>query len=358
MWEVHVKAKLVAIMLAVVLPDSIHAQDKTSDFAPKSLTMVIPSTPGGGTDSSGRLIAANIAKYLPGKPTVVIRNVPGANGTTAMNYFVRQAVPDGLTITMGSSSQADPVHYRMAQSHFDPTTFEIIGGAGRGGTVLIINKSAEARLYDRNAAPVAMGSLVGIPRSGMLTTAWGVEFLGWNVKWVVGYPGTNDLMIALERGEIDMTSTGNIAQIQKLLGTGKYKVLSQSGSLVNGRFEARADFAAAPLFHELVGSKVPDGLAREAFEYWANLTAIDKWVALPPKTPAPIVETYREAFIKAAADPELLEQGKRISDDFEPMTHSDVKKLLDGLGKTSRDAVSYINTMLRRQGLDVAEQKG
>ena len=62
-----------------------------------------------------------------------------------------------------------------------------------------------------------MGALGGVPRSGMQTTAWGIDYLGWNAKWVLGYRGTNDLMVALERGEIDMTSTGNLFQIQKFL---------------------------------------------------------------------------------------------------------------------------------------------
>src|SRR5438046_774879 len=79
-----------------------------------------------------------------------------------------------------------------------------------GGSVLIINKEAEQRLHDKRARPVVMGSPGGIPRSGMQMTVWGSEFLGWNTKWVIGYRGTSELMLALERGEIDMTSTANL----------------------------------------------------------------------------------------------------------------------------------------------------
>src|SRR5204863_581083 len=107
------------------------------------------------------------------------------------------------------------------------TTFAFVGGIGRGGTVMLLRKDAEPRLHDRAAAPVIMGALGGVPRSGMQTTAWGIEYLGWNAKWVVGYRGTNDLMIALERGEIDMTSTANLFQLQKFLDSGRFKILSQ-----------------------------------------------------------------------------------------------------------------------------------
>lgn len=324
----------------------------TPDFTGKNVTMIIPSAPGGGTDTTGRAIGAFLTDNLPGKPTLTIRNIPGANGMTALNYFVRQVEPDGYTITMGSSSQADPVHYRSPQVFYNPAEFEVIGGAGRGGTVLMVNKAALARLHDRSAPPVVMGSLVGVPRSGMLSTAWGIEFLGWNAKWVVGYPGTNDLMLALSRGEIDMTSTGNMFQIEKLLASGSYKVLSQSGALENGRFVAREDFGDAPLFHEQMTGKINNETAAKGFAYWSSLTAIDKWLALPAKTPKPMVDAYREAFRNAVKDPRFAERGKTLSEDFDPMSHEDVKMLLDSLDQTPIEATNYINDMLRRQGLN------
>lgn len=344
--------KAAAIVLGLMsLPAAAVAQEPLS-FAGKSVTMIIPSAPGGGTDATGRAIGGFLVDHLPGKPSLVIRNVPGANGMTALNFFVRQVERDGLTLTMGSSSQADPVHYRVPQAFYNPASFEIIGGAGRGGTVLMINKEAMRRLNDPKAKPVVMGSLVGIPRSGMLSTAWGIEFLSWNATWVVGYKGTNDLMLALERGEVDMTSTGNMFQIHKLLSSGKFQVLSQSGSLENGKFVGREDFGDAPLFNERMNGKITDPIAAKAFVYWSNLTAIDKWLALPEKTAPEIVEAYREAFRRAVRDPGLLEKGKTLSEDFEPMSHEDVKALIVGLNDTPMEAINYINVMLRKQGLD------
>jgi tripartite-type tricarboxylate transporter receptor subunit TctC len=344
--------QVAAILLALAIAPSFATAQEGPSFAGKTVTMIIPSAPGGGTDTTGRAIAQTLLDHLPGKPGLIIRNVPGANGMTALNFFVRQVEPDGITFTMGSSSQADPVHYRVPQALYNPSKFEIIGGAGRGGTVLMINNSAVSRLMDPKAKPVVMGSLVGIPRSGMLSTAWGIEFLGWNATWVVGYKGTNDLMLALDRGEVDMTSTGNMFQINKLISTGKFQVLSQSGALENGKFVAREDFGKAPLFQDRMQGKIKDELAAKAFAYWSNLTAIDKWLALPEKTPPTIVEAYREAFRRAIKDPALLEKGKSLSEDFEPMSHTDVKLLIDALESTPMEAVNYINGLLRKQGLD------
>jgi tripartite-type tricarboxylate transporter receptor subunit TctC len=315
--------------------------------------LIVASGAGGGTDTSGRLIATFLAGHLPGKPNVVVRNIPGAQGITAMNHFVQQIAPDGLTLTMGSTTQADPLLYRKPQSQYDPTKFGIIGGAGRGGTVLLIRKDAEARLYDKKAAPVIMGALSGVPRSGMQMTAWGIELLGWNAKWVLGYPGTNELFVALERGEIDMTTTANLFQIQKLLQSGNFKLISQTGTMQKGKTMGRPEFGDAPMFAATLQSKLKETIEQKAYDYWASLTALDKWVALPPNTPDAYLDAYRDAFNHAFEGTEFSDLGKRISEDFEPMSGQDVEFLIGRLGATPPEAVAYINTMLRRQGLGV-----
>ena len=170
----------------------------------------------------------------------------------------------------------------MPAAQFDPTTFPFIGGSGRGGSVLLIRKDAEARLYDKSTAPVIMGSLGGIPRSGSQTAAWGAGLLDWNMKWVLGYPGSNELMLALDRGEVDMTATQNLFVIRTFVATGRFKILVQTGTVQNGRVIPLAEFGDAPLIAELLQSKVTDPLARQAFEYWASNTELDKWIALPP----------------------------------------------------------------------------
>src|SRR4029079_15048533 len=73
-------------------------------FQGATIKMIIGSSPGGGTDGTGRIIARLLGKYLPGTPNIVVQNFPGASGVTAMNFFMRQTKPDGLTIVMGSNS--------------------------------------------------------------------------------------------------------------------------------------------------------------------------------------------------------------------------------------------------------------
>ena len=341
------------LTLALLLGASAAIAQTDVTFHGKSVVMVVGFAPGGGTDAAGRLIAASLARQLPGEPNVVVQNVPGADGAAALNYFVQRAQPDGLTITMGSGSQVDPLHYRKPQAKYDPTKFEFIGGAGRGGTALVISKEAEKRLLDRNAAPVVMGSLSGMPRSGMQSAAWGKEFLGWNVKWVLGYRGTNDLAVALERGEIDMTSTGSIPLIEKLLDLGKFKILSQSGTMENGRLVPRAEFKDAVLIPVAIEGRIKDPIASKSFDYWANLNAMDKWLALPPGTPKAIVDAYRIAYEKLADDSVFIERRKNVGDDFTLASHQDVKAWVQALARTPTEAIDYISVMLRGQGVQV-----
>jgi tripartite-type tricarboxylate transporter receptor subunit TctC len=338
--------------IAVLVLSTPASADEPVSFRGKTIAVIVGSPAGGGTDASARLIASLMANYLPGKPAVLVRNIPGAQGITAMNYFVKQVAPDGLTVVMASTTQADPLLYRKAQAQFDPTTFAFVGGVGRGGTVLLLRKESEPRLHSTSAAPVMMGALGGVPRSGMQTTAWGVEFLGWNAKWVLGYRGTSDLMIALERGEIDMTSTANLFQVQKFLDNGRFRTLVQSGALHGGKIVPRPEFGDAPLFTELIQSRIKDPIAQKAFDYWSSLTSLDKWFALPPHTPEPFVRAYRAAYKAAAADPEFAELGKRISEDIDPMAYEDVELLIHRLGGTPPEAIAYLSAMLRKQGIE------
>lgn len=329
------------------------AQD--TSFKGKTVTMIIGYAAGGGTDASGRLIAQFIGKHLPGQANIVVRNQPGADGMTALNYMVQQTKPDGLTITMGSSTQVDPLNFRKPQAAYDPATFQYLGGVGRGGTVIVASQDALARLYDKSKPPVVMGSIGGVPRSGMQVTAWGIEYLNWNAKWVVGYRGTNDVMIALERGEIDMTSTGNMFQIGKMIEGGKFKILNQSGTLEGGKLVPRPDFGDAPVFPDEMEGKIKDPIAKKAFDYWISINSMDKWLAVIGGTPAPIVETYRQAFRQTAVDPEFNNLGKKISEDFTPMTYQDVELLVKTLADTPTEALDFMTSLLRKQGLQISE---
>ncbi len=345
--------RLLACLVALLLASS-NAFAQPLSLKGKTVTMIIGYPAGGGTDTAGRLVASVLGRYLPGEPTVVAQNIPGAEGMTALNFFVQQVKPDGLTLTMGSGTQAEPSHYRLPQARFDPTTFVFIGGAGRGGSALVINKAAEQRLYAKDGPPVVMGTTSGAFRSNMHMAAWGKEFLDWNLRWVTGYRGTNDLFVALERGEIDMTATSNIVPIAKMLATGRFKILVQSGAIRDGRLVPRPEFGDAPMMPAMVEGKTRNPLAVKGFDYWTTIhSGPDKWLALPPRTPDAYVDAYRDAFPKLVNDGEFIERSKKLADDFTPMAHLDVEVWIRKMGSTPPEVLDFIAVMIRGQGVKV-----
>jgi tripartite-type tricarboxylate transporter receptor subunit TctC len=339
-------ATVVAGMLGSLLGVDLSALADPVSFKGKTVTMIVAYAAGGGTDLTGRLIAPYLTKFLSGNPPVVVQNMPAASGTRAMNHIVQRTQPDGLTILMGAASGVDPVMYRTVNVQYKPEEFRIIGGFGRGGLALLVNTASENRLLDRSKAPLAMGGVNAhdvFSRSGM--ALWGIEYLGWNAKWVLGYAGTNETVLALERGEIDMVSTGDLVKIRALVNSGSAKLLTQSAP--------RADFPDIPVFADQVEGKIVDPLPQQAFAYWRGYNEMDKWLALAPGTPDDIVATYRTAFDRIAQDAEFTEQGRKMSQDFELQPADMVSRLVQVLAGTPNEAIDHIKSIARKQGLEM-----
>ena len=325
-------------------------------FKGKNITMIIPTTSGGSTDLSARLFARFFGDNLPGKPGVVAQNVPGGHGVTALNYMAQQAAPDGLTITMSSNSQVDPITYRAPQVKYDPLAFQIIGSVGIGHNVMIIRTDALPRLMDKSKPPVVMGSVSGAPRSGMRMTLWGAEYLGWNTKWVVGYPGSTDLLVAMERGEIEMTSFPSSYVVDRLTDTAKYKIIYQDGLSTHPEPSGRADADNAPRFTEAMAGKITDPKIKDAYDYW-RASVLFKWLALPPKTPDAIRDAYRAAFVTVTADPQFKAQAKDSLEGYTINSPEETVQMIHDLAVTPDEALDTTDSIMRKQGLTVASSK-
>lgn len=348
-------ASMAALLCAGVA--SAKAADAASNvsFKGQTITILVGSKPGGSSDLSARLIGPALAKHLPGHPNTIVQNMPGAHNLIALNYFAKQAKADGLTVSVASSSQMDPINYRVPQSRYDPTTFEMIGGIDLGGTSMVVRNEALPHLKDKSARPVAMGTVSGYPHVGMLMAAWGIRYLDWNANWVSGYSNNSDLSLAMERGELDMTSLADAWFLQNpaLLNKKKFTIIYQTGSNGGTAPSQIPALAPVPLFTKAMQGKVSDPVAKEAYNYWRNLSYVFKWAALPPATPAPIVAAYRAAYDKAVKDPAFIASGEKLTPGFAVLSAQDLSTAVKALAQVSPEALHYMTKLLNDQGLEV-----
>jgi tripartite-type tricarboxylate transporter receptor subunit TctC len=328
--------------------------EEALSFKDKTPVMLVGAAPGGGTDAVARLVAAHIGAWLPGHPTFVVRNMPGAGGVVALNSFVKQAKPDGLMLFTGSGTESDPLHYRAVNAIYDLSALRYLAGMGRTGTALLINKQAAPRLLDKSQPQVTMGALTAI-RSGMQMALWGSEYFGWNMRWVMGYPSNAELVLALDREEFDMTSLSEVEKVRAFLASGRFQPLAQSGALIEGKLVPQAAFGDMPLLTDLLAGKVTDPVADKALAYWRTITLVGQWVALPPDTPEPIASLYRTAFGKMMQDQAFGQQAAKVEPDIIAMSGEDVLGLMKLLAGTPPEALAYMVGLQKKQGLHVAE---
>ena len=313
-------------------------------FRGKIINAIVGYNAGGSIDIVARVFADYMSRRLPGTPRVVIRNVPGAEGVIALNNSFATAKGDGLTVSFGGVPDIDPIHYRDAQATYDPRKVNFIGGLGSSGTALIIRNEAQAGLRDKSQGAIIMGAPNAI-RQGMWSAVFGSEYLNWNIRWVFGYPGTNELKIALLRNEIDMTSLASPDTISEILETGRYTILAQTGRNVAGRLVGRPTLGNTPLITELLEgvSMEPDAIA--AVAYWKSMLPVGQWLGVAGEAPKPILEAYRQFFTDVVQDIEFSERIKKVYPETIPMSWADMTSAVEISASTSPRALAYLGEL-------------
>jgi tripartite-type tricarboxylate transporter receptor subunit TctC len=289
----------------------------------KTLTVVVASNPGGGTDTTARLVARFWGDHIPGKPEILIRNKPV--NVIAANELQHQTRADGLTVGVFAGGDAlGPVARKAAAVKYDPTIWGHVGSVERGSTVQIVRKSALDRLKDPKAKPVALGS-VGADRPQDAMALFGAEYLGWNIKFVLGYPSSSEVYLAFERGEIDMFGSGTNNILNRFIDSGEAVPIAAESP--------RRDFPNVPVFDVYMGAKKPSGKEWQAFRAWAGPSTIDKFFVVPPGTPDALLQTLRTSFMAATKSPEFEKQAEAsLGDGFNILsgeqTHAQIKDVL------------------------------
>ncbi|MBI4331314.1 MAG: hypothetical protein HY673_08545 [Chloroflexi bacterium] len=317
----------------------------------KTIEIVVQSAAGGGTDTVARIAAALLPGHIPGNPKIVVRNSPAAGGIAPNNIFFSRTKPDGLSLIQNSSSPYSMQLKQPEMVKFDLTKYRHISSVSRASNVLIVRKGLEGRLKDPGGKALVVGSEAGqADRDSM--PIWGREFLGWNVRFVLGFGGTGEIELAFMRGEIDIFATSNAFMIRRVTQEGLGEPIATTGIRKSGKFMRRPDFPGIPTFEEALGDKKPSGLPWQSYLAWIGPGVVDKALAAPPGTPDNIVTILVQAFDKMAQSREFDEiMKKMVTDVYSVPVGNDVDSLVKDVLDVPREVLDYAKELQKKVGI-------
>lgn len=290
----------------------------------KSLRVIVASAAGGGSDIAARLMMRHFSKHIPGNPTIVVENMPGAGEIIGANYVYNKAKPDGLTVLFGTGT---PIGQLVALPgiEFDLLKMHIIGGSSESVAAFIRTdrtgvKSARDLLKPKVGLVIGGSGYGSIKDISMLAA---MNLLGVRQPtYVTGYGGAGPIRLAYERGEVNFTQETAVG-ISKLVlpwvREGWTSILYQVGFL-----DGKGNLTKDPVWKEIgidapsiaevyraMYDKDPKGPAWEAEKALVGGYSLTRIMAFSPKTPAPRVAELRQAFQTMGRDPAFLTEWEK-----------------------------------------------
>jgi tripartite-type tricarboxylate transporter receptor subunit TctC len=295
------------LLLAALLLTQGAAADPIADFYKgKSVTLIVSSSPGGGYDMLARTIAKHIGAHLPGHPSVVIKNMPGAGGIVAANYLYNSAPHDGTVLGgVQNNTPFEPL-FGTKEARYEPTKFAWLGSPSVETGILVTWSSTKASsVDDLKAQQITVGSS-GAASTPTFYAKLLNEVLGTRLKIIVGYPGQTEAFLAMERGEIDGYASVFYSTLMATkpdwLRDHKIRAFVQYGP------QREKALAGVPFLSDLV-DKPEDKLLVEAA--LAPL-ALGRPYLMPPKVPSERLEAMRQAMSDTFADVHFLEDANEL----------------------------------------------
>jgi tripartite-type tricarboxylate transporter receptor subunit TctC len=308
-----------ALVVTTALTDS---PASAQNFSGKTIEIIVPYGTGGATDLGARAFARILPAYLEGKPTVVVRNMPGGGGLVGVNYLGEVAKPDGLSILIWTWN---PIAHLLKESNLRVRLdqFQPVGGLHFGEVAFMRTDAAPA--YKGPAdfikiEPLWFGGL-GASNFKDIMGRLELDLLGAKYKYIGSYNGSQDIVLAIQRNELHFTRISSASwrgQIAPSLEKeGIVRAVYQGGHLTGNTFVRDVELPNLPTFEEFYASihgKPPTGKKWEVYSFLRDMRgAFSDAVLLPPKTPAPIVGAMQKAFASAAKDPAFIADYEKIA---------------------------------------------
>ena len=297
------------------------AQPADQFFAGKTINIYCGYNPGGSYDLYARMIGRHLGKHIPGNPAIAVQNMPGAGSLKAANFLYQAAPKDGTALGVIVESHALEQALRNAAVQYDASKFTYIGRAASSNNVFLVWQSSPAQSLED-----AMRQEMTLAGTGPGSIAETVPLLanaliGTKFRIISGYPASNEAMIAMERGEVQGSSTSWTAvKLGKKhwLREKKAKIFLQTAP------ERAHDLQDAPSLGEL-GSSAED---KQVFALYSSGSAVGRALMGPPEIPADRVKLLRDAFQAMIKDSEFLAEAEKLQVDVEPLSGEAVADLI------------------------------
>jgi tripartite-type tricarboxylate transporter receptor subunit TctC len=324
--------RCVLLFLAGLALASQACADTVADFYKgRTITLIVGYGPGGGYDLFARLMARHLGRYIPGNPTIVVQNMPGAGSLRATNFLYAVAPRDGTTI--GSFARDMPLLAILrtnAAAVFDPRKFTWLGSSSDfsgDAYLLMVRKDAPVNSIEDARRPGGPPIVLGGTAEG--TTGSDIPLvlrnaLGINIKLVTGYPDNGAIFLAVDRGEVNGRtadlSTMRSLRPEWLLPTGGMRALVQFA-----RATRHPEFADVPTAREL--ARGDDALT--LIELAELSYKMSRPFAAPPGVPAERAQALRQAFAAVHNDRQYREEAAKLGLEVSPIGGEEVLQEID-----------------------------
>lgn len=343
----------VALILAALAASQVQADPIANFYRGKQITLIVGYGPGGGYDVYARLVGRHLGRHLPGNPTVVVQNMPGAGSLRAVNYLYNVAPRDGTTLAHFARNM--PLLGMLGSNpnvQFDPRRFVWLGSSSsfaNDAYILIVRTDAPVKTIEEACRPGGEHLVLGGTAEGATGNDVPIilrDTIGLNVKRVVGYPDSGALFIAMERGEVHgrTTDLSSVKAIKPdwLKPNSGFHVLVQFA-----RATRHPDFPDVPTARELARNDT----ARALIELTEIPYKLSRPFAAPPGVPPERAKALQAAFLATHRDPLYLEEAARLNVDVSPVSADEVAAALKRIEKAPPQLLDYLKKLF-------AESKG
>jgi tripartite-type tricarboxylate transporter receptor subunit TctC len=333
----RVRKLAIAACLVVATAGSASAQDAVASFYKgRNVTIIVGSSPGGGYDLYARLLSRFMSKHIPGSPTIVVQNMPGAASNVAASYVYNVAPKDGTVLGgLFMGAVLDPLLGDGKRITHDVSKFNFIGNANSDAYVCIVRTDAAVKtmadVFDKEL-------VVGASADGASTRDFPLllkNLLGAKLKVVAGYPGTREINLALEKGEVQGACGVAWSSISaNYPGWFKDNLVKPLVQEANSGYP-ELDKQGVPLARQFAKTDEQ----RRILEFMYTQTAFGRPYVAAPGVPAERVAALRKAFMDTMSDPELVAEAKRINLDVGPISGEELQAQVAKLYATPADLV-------------------